>query len=81
MNQVEMEIVCWIMVHEHTGIMDFISLNSNFAGLSRPYFFRSHLCLVYATKNMSDTSSARLDPMAAPVIPRAGSPSFPNIRM
>ena len=32
-------------------------------------------------KNMSDTSSARLDPIAAPVIPKAGSPKCPNINI
>ena len=28
---------------------------------------------------MRDTNSARVDPMAAPAIPRAGKPRFPNI--
>ena len=69
MNHVDMDIVCWIMVHVHTGIMSRSSFRSRRAGLSRPYFGRSHLTLVYMMKNISDTSSARLDPIAAPMLP------------
>ena len=79
MNHVDMEIVCWIMVHVHTGIMSRSSVRSRRAGLSRPYFGRSQLTLVYIMKNISDTSSARLDPIAAPVMPKAGSQKCPNI--
>ena len=64
---------------EHTGIMPLSSRISNRAALSRPYFSRSHFIRVYTMKNISDTSSARLDPIAAPVMPRAGQPNFPKI--
>ena len=79
MNQVEMDMMCWIIVHEHTGIIDLSSERSKPAGLSRPYFFLSQLIRVYSTKKMRDTSSARLDPMAAPVMPRAGNPRWPKM--
>ena len=81
MNHVDMETTCWIMVHEHTGIIAFSSLKEHGAGLSSPYLGRSHLLRVYITKNISETNSARLEPMAAPVIPRAGKPQWPNIRI
>ena len=74
-----MDITCWIIVHTHTGIIPLISLISNPAGLSNPYFCLSHFLLVYIMKKSNETSSARLDPMAAPVIPRAGRPNFPKI--
>ena len=74
MNHVDKDTTCWIIVHEHTGIMDFNSFQSQRAGFSRPYLVRSQRYRVYATKNMSDTNSARLDPIAAPVMPSAGSP-------
>ena len=81
MNQVEMDITCWIIVHTHTGIIPFISLMSKLAGLSNPYFCLLHLLLVYIMKKSNETSSARLDPIAAPVIPKAGSPKCPNINI
>ena len=74
MNHVDRDTTCWIMVHEHTGIMVFNSDQSYLPGLSSPYFSRSHLRRVYMTKNIRDTSSARLDPIAAPVMPMAGRP-------
>ena len=30
-------------------------------------------------KKIRDTSSARLEPIAAPVMPKAGQPNFPNM--
>ena len=79
MNHVDTEMVCWTIVHEHTGIMLFNSDGSKRAGLSSPYFFLSHATFVYTMKNIRDTSSARLDPMAAPVIPNAGHPKWPKM--
>lgn len=81
MNHVDMETTCWIMVHEQTGIIAFSSLKENGAGLTSPNFSRSHLERVYITKKISETSSARLEPIAAPVIPSAGTPKCPNIRI
>ena len=43
MNQVDTEMVFWIIVHEQTGIIDLISLKSKDAAFSSPYFLRSQL--------------------------------------
>ena len=46
MNHVDTEMVFWIIVHEHTGIMALISLMSKDAAFSSPYFLRLQLVRV-----------------------------------
>jgi hypothetical protein len=41
MNHVVIDTVCWIIVHEHTGIMDLMTDGSGFAAFSSPYLLRS----------------------------------------
>ena len=45
-SHVNMDTTCWIIVHEHTGSIDLISFQSNLAGLSKAYFWRSQFNLV-----------------------------------
>ena len=77
MNHVDTERKFSIIVHTDMLNMTLSSFHSNFAGLCSPNLRVSVLVAVYTRKNISETSSARVEPMAAPAIPRAGNPSFP----